>query len=476
MKPDPIVHRDLTATNVLLTRDLRAKIANAGVSENLGLSAQILAVFNKSSNILSYMPPEVLTDSSPPKFGEKLDCFSFGHLALFLVNQEFPFCSHHHHSSVGADAQKKGVTELVKRKKHLDKMGKKHCLYKTVATCLNDFPQLRLSSQELVTELSNLCFVHPKSSSEMAKSCSFIKELWETFDSKAVENEIKRTSTPVFASSARAGSVDPPTSSASPAPKKDRRLSFRASSSNGSSYHEFKQVSALEKEIEDLKQVLERVRDELERETKKNEHHEKHSHSHRPRFGSRAELGDYEELLRKGLHEMTNLCKTKARELKELHEQNDGLVSAIEQLKQTELKHLIPQSVYDLVEEARKSMGGLDHTEANISLAKASANKTATKKNQITNASTSSNASSTAANEGKPLAINGKGGGTTNNTATNANSTKTVSASKESGESDTTPKRNESVGKGLWESIDMFGSEMQDALDKVMSLNKSGLS
>ena len=121
-------------------------------------------------------------------------------------------------------------------------------------------------------------------------------------------------------------------------------------------------------------------------------------------------------------------------------------------------------------------MGGLDHTEANISLAKASANKTATKKNQITNASTSSNASSTAANEGKPLAINGKGGGTTNNTATNANSTKTVSASKESGESDTTPKRNESVGKGLWESIDMFGSEMQDALDKVMSLNKSGLS
>ena len=179
MKPDPIVHRDLTATNVLLTRDLRAKIANAGVSENLGLSAQILAVFNKSSNILSYMPPEVLTDSSPPKFGEKLDCFSFGHLALFLVNQEFPFCSHHHHSSVGADAQKKGVTELVKRKKHLDKMGKKHCLYKTVATCLNDFPQLRLSSQELVTELSNLCFVHPKSSSEMAKSCSFIKELWE---------------------------------------------------------------------------------------------------------------------------------------------------------------------------------------------------------------------------------------------------------------------------------------------------------
>ena len=35
-----------------------------------------------------YMPPEALKEN--PKYDEKLDIFSFGHLALYVINQDFP--------------------------------------------------------------------------------------------------------------------------------------------------------------------------------------------------------------------------------------------------------------------------------------------------------------------------------------------------------------------------------------------------
>ena len=35
-----------------------------------------------------YMPPEALKEN--PKYDEKLDIFSFGHLALYVINQVLP--------------------------------------------------------------------------------------------------------------------------------------------------------------------------------------------------------------------------------------------------------------------------------------------------------------------------------------------------------------------------------------------------
>ena len=88
MKPDPIVHRDLTASNVLVTRDLRAKIADLGMSRAIDMSPQKLASMTKCPGAMAYMPPEALAQK--PVYGPALDVFSFGHLSLLLVNQVFP--------------------------------------------------------------------------------------------------------------------------------------------------------------------------------------------------------------------------------------------------------------------------------------------------------------------------------------------------------------------------------------------------
>ena len=86
-KHDPqIVHRDLTAKNVLLTSSLIAKITDFGNSRIVDLQpGQLAKTLSSAPGTLVYMPPEALSDIS--RYGPSLDVFSFGHLALFTLTQ-----------------------------------------------------------------------------------------------------------------------------------------------------------------------------------------------------------------------------------------------------------------------------------------------------------------------------------------------------------------------------------------------------
>ena len=75
-----IVHRDLTAKNVLLTPCLRAKISDF-VNTRI-IHPQLAKKMFQLPEIAPYMPPEAfqLLGSHQPSF----DIFSFGHLALIV--------------------------------------------------------------------------------------------------------------------------------------------------------------------------------------------------------------------------------------------------------------------------------------------------------------------------------------------------------------------------------------------------------
>ena len=81
----PIVHRDLTARNVLLTSSLSAKITDLGNSRMVAQRSSQLATLSKLPGTLVYMPPEALSDSH--RYGPSLDVFSFGHLSLYTFIQ-----------------------------------------------------------------------------------------------------------------------------------------------------------------------------------------------------------------------------------------------------------------------------------------------------------------------------------------------------------------------------------------------------
>jgi len=87
----PVLHRDLTARNVLLTGRLVAKITDLGNSRILGVvsksnsSGTVDASMTRAPGTLVYMAPEATSEAC--FYGPALDIFSFGHLALYTITQ-----------------------------------------------------------------------------------------------------------------------------------------------------------------------------------------------------------------------------------------------------------------------------------------------------------------------------------------------------------------------------------------------------
>ena len=82
----PIIHRDLTARNVLLTMSLSAKISDFGNSRMITMkSGTLTQTLSKNPGTRVYMPPEALDDIH--KYGNTIDIFSFGVLSLFTLIQ-----------------------------------------------------------------------------------------------------------------------------------------------------------------------------------------------------------------------------------------------------------------------------------------------------------------------------------------------------------------------------------------------------
>ena len=149
----PIIHRDVKASNVLLTNDMRAKLADLGVSKILDAHPLSEVIRTVCPGTPGVMPPEALVEK--PSYTTKLDDFSFGTLVLHVVNHEFPL-------PFEADEFEKGKQHITKRRIALDKMGENHCLYPLVISCLQDDPEMRLTTSQICSFLESLCKQHTK--------------------------------------------------------------------------------------------------------------------------------------------------------------------------------------------------------------------------------------------------------------------------------------------------------------------------
>ena len=103
----PVIHRDLTSKNVLLTSSIVAKITDMGNSRIADMRpGQMVRTLSALPGTLVYMPPEALDNRH--RYGASLDIFSFGHLALFTITQvrfgqnasKCSYCSNYHRDSL----------------------------------------------------------------------------------------------------------------------------------------------------------------------------------------------------------------------------------------------------------------------------------------------------------------------------------------------------------------------------------------
>ena len=137
----PIVHRDLTPNNILVTPHLEAaKITDLGVAKVMG--AENSKTMTKTPGTTVFMPPEALDDK--PVYGPPLDVFSFGGVILHITSQQWP--TPKSWSQVDPKTGKRIIlsSEVERRQQYIDMMtGSNADLIPLVMSCLKDDPKLR---------------------------------------------------------------------------------------------------------------------------------------------------------------------------------------------------------------------------------------------------------------------------------------------------------------------------------------------
>ena len=135
----PIVHRDLSPNNILLTAHHVAKISDLGVAKVI--KADSRKTMTKAPGTVDFMPPECLDDV--PEYGPPMDVFSFAGIILHTFNQQWPSPA----KNVIFDPKTRkrvALSEVERRQQYLDKMiGEAEVLRLLVEECLDDDPAVR---------------------------------------------------------------------------------------------------------------------------------------------------------------------------------------------------------------------------------------------------------------------------------------------------------------------------------------------
>ena len=151
-RTSPIIHRDLSPNNILLSCASVAKISDLGVAKVVKAGAK--NTLTKAPGTTDFMPPEALADH--PKYSTGLDIFSYGGLILHTVNQEWPTPT----SNVEFDHKMKPIkmfTEVERRQKYLDMMMVEAKVLKSlVVRCLDNDPASRPKAANILEVLKEL--------------------------------------------------------------------------------------------------------------------------------------------------------------------------------------------------------------------------------------------------------------------------------------------------------------------------------
>ena len=168
-----IIHRDLTTSNVLVSKEGRAKVADFGLSRSLhDDSPEVLAMTQASgtspTNVLAmtqapgtllYMSPESLTAEAT--YDLAMDIFSFGVLMMALILRREPDSRLLASPNIVCTPSPSGsvvrtIPEVQRRIADLGAIPRCHPMFSMIYFCLNNSKDHRPTAQELFANLDGL--------------------------------------------------------------------------------------------------------------------------------------------------------------------------------------------------------------------------------------------------------------------------------------------------------------------------------
>lgn len=171
----PIVHRDLTANNILLTVWLRAKIADLGQAVIKEHNHE--QYMSQAPGTLCYMPPEVLQPN--PKYDESIDIFSYGVLILHVMGEEWPLPLEIKIIDSRTGRIIRSRSEFERREKYAKKIEKLTPLITLTKECLRDCNKHRPAVMSVIANVASAVLVAQKSTVDPGTQCETEEDLEE---------------------------------------------------------------------------------------------------------------------------------------------------------------------------------------------------------------------------------------------------------------------------------------------------------
>ena len=156
----PIIHRDLSSNNILLTPNMTAKISDLGVARILNLTPLQVSHMTQTPGTPAYMPPEVMVAS--PKYGTSVDEFSYGILMIHVFSGQWPE-PQIEQVRVETGGRMIPVSEAERREIFLQAIGNDHPLIGLILKCISNHPQSRAHASEIVKQLATIVLQFPAS-------------------------------------------------------------------------------------------------------------------------------------------------------------------------------------------------------------------------------------------------------------------------------------------------------------------------
>ena len=171
----PIIHRDLTANNVLLTSDMKAKLADLGVAKIINPNLE-KPPDTQCPGTQACMPPEAL--KAHPTYNTELDVYSLGVLGFHIFSGKWPL----RHGSLKDDNSPLSVTERC----HADLIGEGLCLVKTLENCLDINPTSRPTASNILVTIEGVITDHK------LEECNFLEAQYTMKNHAMIMDEMNK--------------------------------------------------------------------------------------------------------------------------------------------------------------------------------------------------------------------------------------------------------------------------------------------